>query len=93
MLITNGTVLTLGDNPRVIPGGAVYFEEDTVIEVGSSAELTAKHRHEETLDARGKIVMPGLTCGRSTAPSPWRTAGIARWWPWWTPSATALPRS
>lgn len=65
MLITNGTVLTLGDNPRVIPGGAVYFEEDTIIEVGSSAELTAKHRHEETLDARGKIVMPGLTCGHT----------------------------
>jgi putative selenium metabolism protein SsnA len=65
MLITNGTVLTLGDNPRIIPGGAVYFEEDTIIEVGSSAELTAKHRHEETLDARGKIVMPGLICGHT----------------------------
>ncbi|MEJ2561036.1 MAG: amidohydrolase family protein, partial [Anaerolineae bacterium] len=65
MLITNGTILTLGDNPRVIPGGAVYFEEDTIIEVGSSAELTAKHRHEETLDARGKIVMPGLICGHT----------------------------
>jgi len=65
MLITNGTLLTLGDNPRVIHGGAVYLEEDTIVEVGSTAELTAKHRHEEILDATGKIVMPGLTCGHT----------------------------
>ncbi len=65
MLITNGTVLTLGKNPRVIHGGAVYLEEDTIIEVGSTAELTAEHRHEDTLDATGKIVMPGLICGHT----------------------------
>jgi putative selenium metabolism protein SsnA len=65
MLITNGTVITLGPNSRVIPGGAVYFEEDTIIEVGSTAELTAKHRHEEALDAQGEIVMPGLICGHT----------------------------
>lgn len=65
MLITNGTLLTLGDDPRVIPGGAVYFEEDTIIEVGSTAELIAKHRQEEILDAQGKIVMPGLICGHT----------------------------
>ena len=65
MLITNGTVLTLGANARVIPGGAVYFEEDTIMEVGSTAELTAKHRHETILDATGKIVMPGLICGHT----------------------------
>jgi putative selenium metabolism protein SsnA len=65
MLITNGTLLTMGENPRVIHGGAVYFEEDTIIEIGSTAELTAKHRHEEILDAAGKIVMPGLICGHT----------------------------
>jgi putative selenium metabolism protein SsnA len=65
MLITNGTVLTMGDDPRVIPGGALYLEEDTIVEVGSSADLTAKHRHEEILDARGKLIMPGLICGHT----------------------------
>ena len=65
MLITNGTVLTFGDNPRVLPGGAIYIEEDTIMEIGSSAELTAKHQHEEVLDAEGKIVMPGLICGHT----------------------------
>jgi putative selenium metabolism protein SsnA len=58
-------LLSLGDNPRVIHGGAVYLEEDTVIDVGSTAELSAKHPREEILDAKGKIVMPGLTCGHT----------------------------
>jgi putative selenium metabolism protein SsnA len=65
MLITNGTLLTMGENPRVIHGGAVYLEQDTIIEVGSTAELSAKHHHEEVLDAMGKIIMPGLTCGHT----------------------------
>lgn len=65
MLITNGTILTMGDNPRVIPGGAIYLEEDTIVEVGSTAELSAKHHHEEILDAEGQIIMPGLVCGHT----------------------------
>ena len=65
MLITNGTVLTFGDSPRVIPGGAVLYEDDTIVEVGSTAELVAKYPQAETLDAADKIVMPGLVCGHT----------------------------
>jgi putative selenium metabolism protein SsnA len=65
MLITNGTLLTFGDNPRVIPGGALYIDADTIAEVGSTSELRAKHPAEEVLDAQGKLVMPGLMCGHT----------------------------
>jgi len=65
MLITNSTVLTFGDSPRVIPGGAVLYEDDTIVEVGSTAELVAKYPQAETLDAADKIVMPGLVCGHT----------------------------
>ena len=65
MLITNGTLLTFGEHPRVIPGGAVYIENDTIAAIGSSAELTASYPQAEVLDAGGKIVMPGLICGHT----------------------------
>jgi putative selenium metabolism protein SsnA len=65
MLITNATLLTFGAAPRVVPGGAVYYETDTILEVGSTAELMARFPHAETLDARGKVVMPGLICGHT----------------------------
>jgi putative selenium metabolism protein SsnA len=65
MLITNGTLITFGATPRVIPGGAVYYEFDTILEVGSTAELTARYPRAEQLDAQGRIVMPGLICGHT----------------------------
>ncbi len=65
MLITNGIVLTFGDEPRVIHGGAVYLEGDTIQAVGSTAELSARYPGEEILDAAGKIVMPGLVCAHT----------------------------
>ncbi len=65
MLITNGTVLTFGDDKRVLPYGAVYYEGDTIVEVGRTADLTAKYPQAKQLDAAGKIVMPGMVCAHT----------------------------
>jgi len=65
MLITHGTVLTFGNDKQVLPDGAVYYEGDTIIEVGRTAELVKKYPTAETLDAKGKIIMPGMVCGHT----------------------------
>ena len=65
MLITNGTVLTFGAEKRVIPGGAVYYEGDTIVAVGFTSELKARYPHAETLDAGGKLIMPGNICAHT----------------------------
>jgi putative selenium metabolism protein SsnA len=65
MLITNGTVITFGDKGQVIPYGAVYYEGDTIVEVGRTAELEPKYPNAEKLEAGGKIVMPGLVCAHT----------------------------
>jgi putative selenium metabolism protein SsnA len=65
MLITNGTVLTFGEHPQMIPGGAIYIEGDIIAAVGSTAELSARYPNAEVLDAGGKIVMPGLICAHT----------------------------
>jgi putative selenium metabolism protein SsnA len=49
----------------VIPYGAVYYEGDTIVEVGRTADLEAKYARAEKLDAGGKIVMPGLICAHT----------------------------
>ena len=38
MLITNGMVLTFGNDKQVIPYSAVYYEEDTIVDVGRTAD-------------------------------------------------------
>ncbi len=51
-----GSLGTLG----IIRDGAVLIEDDTVVAVGPSEELRAIYDHEDILDARGDVVMPGL---------------------------------
>lgn len=65
MLITNGHVFTFDKTNREFTDGAVYWEGDTIVEVGTTAELAAKYPGAQRLDARGKIVMPGMLCGHT----------------------------
>lgn len=65
MLIVNGTVLTFGDDKQVIPAGAVYYRDDTIVEVGRTADLESKYPSADRLDAGGKIIMPGMICAHT----------------------------
>ena len=59
ILIEGGTVLTMG--PRgIVKEGAVVVERGEIVKVGRSVEVKAKYPRYERLDARGKLVLPGL---------------------------------
>ena len=58
LLITNAQIVTLDDENRVIDGGNVYVEDGTIVGVGSfDIEALEPDR---TIDAGGKLLMPGL---------------------------------
>jgi putative selenium metabolism protein SsnA len=59
MLITNGTIITLGAENKIIENGAVYIRGDKIADIGTTNHLITKYPNEEKLDARGKLVMPG----------------------------------
>ena len=65
MLITNGIVLTLNEDGRIIRNGALLIRDDYIADVGPSDELAKRYPGEETLDAGGKLVMPGLICAHT----------------------------
>ena len=65
LLITHGQVFTLGRRNELITDGAVYIQDDTIAEIGPSADLLARHADAEKLDAGGKIVLPGSVCGHT----------------------------
>lgn len=70
MLICNASqLLTLTGGPQrgselgrlnIIPDGAVYIRGEHIIETGSTQSLQMKYPLEESLDAGGKVVMPGF---------------------------------
>jgi len=67
ILIVGGTVITMDAARRVIDDGAVAIVGDRIAAVGSTAELTARFRPRNMIDAHRKIVMPGLIDGHGHA--------------------------
>lgn len=65
MLITNGKLVTFGEANELIEEGAVLVEGDRIAAVGTTAELTERYPDEEILDARGRLVMPGVICAHT----------------------------
>lgn len=70
MLIHSASqLLTLAGGPQrgkalgnlgIIPNGAVLIKDERIVEVGLTPELLAAHPDSPTLDANGKVVMPGF---------------------------------
>ncbi|MCJ7618871.1 MAG: putative aminohydrolase SsnA [Anaerolineae bacterium] len=65
MLITNGTLATFGAKNELIPDGALLIKDDRIAAVGLARELRHQFPHEETLDAQGQLVMPGMICAHT----------------------------
>lgn len=67
ILITNGTVIAIDPERRIIPDGAVAIEGETILAVGPASEVVRRHPAKETIDARGMAIMPGLVDGHAHA--------------------------
>lgn len=65
MLITNGTLATFGEKGELIYDGALLVQGDYIAAMGKTSELRKKYPDEETLDARGKLIMPGMICAHT----------------------------
>ena len=64
VIIKNGLVMTCEPDVltgAIIPGGAVALEGNRIVDIGPGDEILKKHGEAgRTIDARGKIVMPGF---------------------------------
>ncbi|MBF0243386.1 MAG: amidohydrolase [Desulfamplus sp.] len=61
ILIKNGVVLTIDSQMRVIQNGYVAVKDSLIVGVGSSDELLAANLvADEVIDAKDRIIMPGL---------------------------------
>jgi 5-methylthioadenosine/S-adenosylhomocysteine deaminase len=68
LVITNGIVVTMNPNREIIENGAVAIDGTDIVAVGPVADVAARFRGRDTLDARGQIVLPGLVNTHTHAP-------------------------
>ena len=67
-LIVTGIVVTMDSARTVYNDGAVAISGDTILAVGQRSEIEAKYATRETLDARGKLILPGFINGHTHVP-------------------------
>lgn len=60
LLITGGHVLTVDGQDTIYDDGSIAVTDGSVVAVGDSADVKAAFQAKETIDAAGKVVLPGL---------------------------------
>src|SRR5437016_6315928 len=68
MLVAGGTVVTMNAERRIIEDGAVAVNGDTIEALGSRASIEAKYTAAQTINAGGKLVLPGFINGHTHVP-------------------------
>ncbi len=67
-LFINAIVLTMDEKLTQYDPGAVAVQGDSIVAVGSEAELKKEYSATETIDCGGKVLMPGLVNAHTHVP-------------------------
>lgn len=59
-IIENGIVVTMNSRREMLRNGAVIIEGNRIIDVGDKGEMRRKHSPDVAINAKDKIVIPGL---------------------------------
>ncbi|MBD0372001.1 MAG: amidohydrolase [Pyrinomonadaceae bacterium] len=60
LIVRGGKFVTMDDARRVIEDGALAIQGGRIVALGTRAEVDAKYTAGETIDATGKVIIPGL---------------------------------
>ncbi len=68
LLVIGGTVVTMDGTRRILEDGAVAIKADEIVAVAPRAELEGKYTSAVTINAKGKLVLPGFINGHTHVP-------------------------
>lgn len=67
-IVAGGTVVTMDATRRIIDDGAIAVTGDSIVAVGPRSEIEAAYAARQTIDAKGKLVVPGWINGHTHVP-------------------------
>lgn len=60
LVVKNGIVISMDNKNRVFRDGSVVIQDGRILAVDKTSEIEKKYKADEIIDARGKVVLPGL---------------------------------
>jgi 5-methylthioadenosine/S-adenosylhomocysteine deaminase len=60
LIITGGTIVTMDSTRQVIENGVIAVRDGKIVYVGKGNDLPPNARPKKLIDARGKVIIPGL---------------------------------
>jgi 5-methylthioadenosine/S-adenosylhomocysteine deaminase len=68
VVLSGGTVVTMDPGRRIIEDGSIAVTGDSIVAVGPRSEIEAAYTARETIDAKGKLILPGWINGHTHVP-------------------------
>ncbi|MGB9430803.1 MAG: amidohydrolase [Candidatus Acidiferrum sp.] len=68
LLVSGATIVTMDGDRHVFDNDAIAVKGDAIVAIGPGQEILAKYEAPQKIDAKGKLVMPGLINGHTHIP-------------------------
>jgi 5-methylthioadenosine/S-adenosylhomocysteine deaminase len=68
LIVSGGTVVTMNGARTILDDGSVAIKGDAIVAVGSRGEVESQYKSAQTIDARGRLVLPGFINGHTHVP-------------------------
>ena len=60
LVVRNGIIITVDGNRRILNPGSIAIDGTAIVAIDTPANIAARYQAADTIDATGKVVMPGL---------------------------------
>ena len=68
LIVSGGTVVSMDSKRTLYEDGAIAVNNDTIVAVGLRSEIEARYVGAQTVNAQGKLVLPGFVNGHTHVP-------------------------
>lgn len=68
LIVSGGIVVTMDGARAIYKDGSIAVRGDSVVAVGSRADIEARYHSAQVIDARGQLVVPGFINGHTHVP-------------------------
>jgi len=68
LVVSGGIVVTMDGARTIVQDGSVAVRGDSIVAVGTRAEIDTKYKGAKTIDAHGALILPGFINGHTHVP-------------------------